>query len=317
MEELLPGYALSTIAEAEAEGERDVDSDDDDNDDDDEKEEDSNVSGGPKLLSNSKGKGALPTAAKVVLNPPFYQDARLLHYIYQVFQAILTPSSLPSNPLLLRLAMITMITHCMCLLSNVLQLGGRLRSYAYFDAQTVEAESGSNRGSGSGSGAGGDLRNLRLLGKLLSERGLSTLLSLLNDTSDAVRMASIQAIAQCAPLLMSTKEEADVFESGGVSPRVFSQYSTNGYRNSEGQEGEGIVSWKDALRARADGSVTGYTKMVSQLLKEITLSANQAGDDAFYDNLDSTLRSLCVLEPSTFEALVREEYKCALASRAR
>ncbi len=107
---------------------------------------------------------------------------------------------------------------------------------------------------------------------------LQSLLGALNDSDDEVRIKIIETINDSAPFILSNSVAKSLQEG------------------PEGKQFSGV------------DQVVLFPNAVQTLIRELLIEVQLTTLSPVVDHLDVTLRALCVLDPITFEAVVREEY---------
>ena len=108
---------------------------------------------------------------------------------------------------------------------------------------------------------------------------LRSFLLLLNDSSDEIREAVLDSLSENSSLL-SSSEELHAFKAANNEDENIDQF---------------FVLWEDVFR------------VVLRELRVSVVSSEGAGKSVVVDKLDHLLRVLAVLDPTSFEALIRSE----------
>jgi len=131
-----------------------------------------------------------------------------------------------------------------------------------------------------------------LAGKLSVQQGLAHLLCGLNDSDDTVRNTCVQVLSSAVPFILSSSEISHLHADDRLVPTVCAMITI--------------------LPNKAMESVVDFTCIVSTLLKQVLLPGVHANAE-YMAYLNDTLRTVCVLDPAFFEAIVRAELGHRLA----
>ena len=224
----------------------------------------------------------------------------LVEYAFPIFQNLLIPALSPSNPETLRIDAVLSTSQYLKKMSQSLGYGERIFSFSHW-------------------GKGNHLlqESHSLLGKLVVERSISALITAFKDPSDQVRIEAAQALVENANLLLSDADLNKVVDGQreGLLRLISAVYKSDGVEPISAREGafSGFVPfWVESLKDHAVGVgdkkssfASGFSNVMQNLFQEMKLCIN---DENFVSHLDTTFRSLCVLDPAHFEDLVRQEY---------